>query len=354
MFNSVRLSVKFPTMRKTFLSLCLLFLISAFAFAQDGQQQFAQLGDFKLQSGEVIHDCRIGYRTFGKMNANKSNIVLVDIWFGGNSGNLAAAFGPGGMVDGTKYFVVTIDPLGNGVSSSPSNSASQPHMKFPQFTMADIINAQHQVLTQFLHIDHIMAVTGASMGGMQTFQWMVSYPDFMDKAIPIVGSPRLGSYDLMLWHLQNDIVMNDPAWNHGDYTKNPSQLELGEVGAIVLRTPRYFNREHSREQVPDLLHHYEVDPTMDANDHIRTTQAVMSLDVSAPFGGSIERAAATVKAKVLIIVSAEDHVVSPDAALNFADLIHAQVIKLGSDCGHQSSVCDGGQTNTAVAQFLAQ
>jgi homoserine O-acetyltransferase len=280
--------------------------------------------------------------------------VLVDIWFGGNSGQLAGAFGPGGMVDSTKYYVITIDPIGNGVSSSPSNSTVQPHMKFPQFTMADMVNAQHQLLTQVLHVKHVRAVTGASMGGMQTFQWMVAYPDFMDKAIPVVGSPRLGSYDLVLWHLQNDIVMNDPSWKNGDYTENPAKLELGEIGAITLRTPHYFNHAHAREQVPDLVHHFEIDPTMDANDHIRTTQAVMSLDVSAPFGGSIEKAAATVKAKALIIVSPEDHVVSPGPALDFADLIHAQVIKLGGDCGHQSSACEGAQVNTAVAQFLAQ
>lgn len=345
---------KIPSMKKPALFISLFIFITTMAFGQLNQQEFAQLGDFKLQSGEVIRDCRIGYRTFGQMNADKSNIVLVDIWFGGNSGQMAGAFGPGGMVDSTKYYVITIDPIGNGVSSSPSNSTSQPHMKFPQFTMADMINAQYQLLTQVLHINHVRAITGASMGGMQTFQWMVAYPDFMDKAIPVVGSPRLGSYDLVLWHLQNDIVMNDPAWKNGDYTDNPAQLELGEVGAITLRTPHYFDHQHSREQVPDLLHHFVIDPTMDANNHIRTTQAVMSLDVSAPFGGSMERAAATVKAKTLILVSLEDHVVSPWPALEFADLIHAQVIKLGGDCGHQSPACEGTQVNAAVAQFLAQ
>lgn len=341
-------------MQKIVIVIGFIFFITTFALAQDGQQQFAQLGDFKLQSGEVIRDCRIGYRTFGKMNADKSNIVFVAIWFGGNSGQMAGSFGPGALVDSSKYYMVTIDPLGNGVSSSPSNSTVQPHMQFPQFTMVDMANAEHQLLTQVLHINHVKAIIGASMGGMQTFQWMVSYPDFMDKAIPIMGSPRLGSYDLTLWHFQNDIVMNDPAWKGGEYTENPAKLEMGEIGALVLWTPHYFNREHSRDQVPDLMHHYEIDPTMDANNHIRTTQAVMSLDVSAPFGGSMERAAAAVRAKTLIIVSPEDHTVSPDAALDFADLIHAQVIKLGGDCGHQSSSCESSQVNAAVNQFLAQ
>src|SRR6185437_3189403 len=353
-------SVKFNPMKKSLLHLSLLIFISALSLAQSrtpsqtSPQKFAVLGDFELQSGEVIHDCRLGYRTFGHLNSDKSNAVLVAIWFGGNSEQLAGAFGPGGMVDSSKYFVITIDPLGNGVSSSPSNSKLQPHMKFPQFTMADMVNSEHELLTQVLHIHHLKGVTGGSMGGMQTFQWMVSFPDFMDKAIPVVGSPRLGSYDLMLWHLQNDVVMNDPAWKNGDYTENPARLALGEIGAITLRTPHNFNHEHTRDQVPDLIHHYELDPTMDANDHIRTTQAVMSLDVSAPFGGSMERAAATVKAKVLIVVSLEDHVVSPGPALEFAGLLHARTIMLGSDCGHQSSVCEGVQVNSAVAEFLAQ
>jgi len=83
---------------------------------------------------------------------------------------------------------------------------------------------------------------GISMGGMQTFQWMVQYPDFMDKAIPIVGSPRVAPYDLLHWTTQIDAIENDPAWRGGDYTKNPAREAEYEFGAILLSTPERFNQ----------------------------------------------------------------------------------------------------------------
>jgi hypothetical protein len=96
-------------------------LLAAPSFAQE--LRFAELGDFRLVSGEVIHDCRLGYRTFGKLNAEKSNAVLFPTWFTGTTENLVGLIGPGKLVDP--------DALGNGVSSSPSNSKQQPRMRFP-------------------------------------------------------------------------------------------------------------------------------------------------------------------------------------------------------------------------------
>src|SRR5919205_342846 len=240
------------------LSLVVLFL-SLFLFtpgaASAQGQRFADLGDFRLESGEVIKGCRVGYRTFGAMNADRSNVVLFPTWASGTTEQLASNFGPGRLLDTSKFYVVAVDALGNGVSSSPSNSTAQPRMKFPRFTVRDMVETQHQLLTKVLGIKHVRAVVGISMGGMQTFQWVVAYPDFMDRAVPIVGSPRLAPYDLLLWQAQIDAIMNDPAWRGGEYTEEPARSAEYEFGALILTTPDEFNRRMTREKLFAELEH---------------------------------------------------------------------------------------------------
>jgi len=165
-------------------------LVSAAAalHAQDGEQRFASLGDFRLQSGETIRDCRIGYRTWGKLDAARSNAVLFPTWFSGTTAQLAANIGAGKVIDPASYYVIAVDAIGNGISTSPSNSAAQPRMKFPRFTIGDMVESQHQLVTGTLGLTHLRGVIGISMGGMQTFQWMVAYPEFLDRAVPISGN----------------------------------------------------------------------------------------------------------------------------------------------------------------------
>jgi homoserine O-acetyltransferase len=325
-------------------------LLSIAVLAQE--EQFASLGDFKLGSGEVIRDCRVGYRTFGKLNRDKSNAVVFPTWASGTTEQLKSNIGPGKLIDSEKYFVIAIDALGNGVSSSPSNSRLQPRMSFPKFTLRDIVETQHELVTKILHLNHVRAVAGVSMGGMQTFQWMVAYPEFMDKAIPIVGSPRLASYDLLLWQAQIDAIMNDSGWNNGNYTTNPSRVLQFEFGELLLTTPDNYNRQVTREQLFDRLRNEESNPGFDANDKIRQAQAMMALDVSKSFNGSMERAAGAVKASVFVIVARMDHVVTPGPALEFARLLDARTLVLEGDCGHLAPSCEWQKVNPAVAEFL--
>jgi homoserine O-acetyltransferase/O-succinyltransferase len=316
------------------------------------EQRFAQLGDFKLRSGEVIRDCRIGYRTFGKLNSDKSNAIVFPTWASGTSEQLASNIGPGKLIDSEKYFVIAVDALSNGVSSSPSNSKLQPRMSFPKFTLRDTVESQHYLLTRVLHLDHVKAVIGISMGGMQTFQWMVSYPDFMDQAIPIVGSPRLAAYDLLLWQAQIDAIMNDRGWNDGNYSVNPARAAEFEFGELLLTSPDNYNRRMTRQQVFEQLEKAKQQAGFDANDKIRQAQAIMALDVSEDFAGSMERAAASVKAKVFVITASFDHVVTRGPAQEFARLLHAKTLELDSDCGHMAPSCESQKVNGAVAEFL--
>jgi homoserine O-acetyltransferase/O-succinyltransferase len=205
-----------------FLALAALAAVSlAGQSATEGQQQFADLGVCKLTNGQEITNCRLGYRTWGTLNPDRSNGIFIPTWFSGNSAGVAAvASGPDKLVDPAKYFVVVIDALGDGVSSSPSNSTTQPGPMFPAFTTRDMVNTEYRLATETLGIKHLHAVMGISMGGMQTFEWMVNYPDFMDEAIPIVGSPKLTGYDLLLWHGEEDALKADPAWHRTATTRS--------------------------------------------------------------------------------------------------------------------------------------
>jgi len=334
--------------------LCVICVICGLPLASLAQQQFANIGDLKLQSGGVIRDCRIGYRTFGQLNSNKSNVIVFPTWAGGTTEQLQSNIGPGKLVDSTSYFVIAIDALSNGVSSSPSNSRQQRRMRFPQFTLRDTVESQHVLLTEVLKIYHVKAVVGISMGGMQTFQWIVSYPDFMDQAVPIVGSPRLAPYDLLLWQAQIEALMRDRDWNGGNYTTNPARALDFAFGELLLTTPSDYNRHKTREQVLADLEKARADAKrFDANDKIRQDQAMMALDVSREFGGSLERAAQAVKAKVFVVVAQFDHTVTPGPATEFARLLGAPLLELESDCGHLSTACESAKLNQAVAEFLS-
>lgn len=337
-------------MKRLLIIIAVSFFAIQLSFAQE--QQFANLGDFKLQSGEVLRDCRIGYRTAGQMNADKSNIIVIPTWAGGKTEQWVPNVGPGKMADTAKYYVVLIDALSNGVSSSPSNSTAQPRMKFPKITMRDMVDTEHELLTRVLHINHVKAFMGISMGGMQSFQWMVQYPDFMDEAIPIVGSPRQAPYDLVQWQAQIDAINDNKDWNDGNYTKNPARAAEYEFGAILLKTPEEFNMTHTREQVMKELASRNSGDGSDANDKIRQVEAMMSLNVAEPYGDSLEKAAAAVKAKVLVIVGKEDHTVTPGPAIEFAHLLHADLKVIDDGCGHQ--YCDYAGVGKAVADFLSK
>ncbi len=333
----------------------MLLLFFAAALAQtpngDGAQQVADLGDFKLRDGQVIRDCRVGYRTLGKLNAAKSNAVLIPTWFEGRSGDLVDQIGPGKLVDTRKYFVILVDALGDGISSSPSNSTSQPHMKFPQFTIEDMVESQHALLTRFLHIEHLRAVVGISMGGIQTYQWSVAYPDFMDRLVPIVGSPRMTPHGLLFLQTVIDAIEHSYGWNGGDYREQPAARQVQELTDLLLSTPQHYNAETTREAFFASLKHPGL-MRFDDNDIIRQAQAIMAFDLGSEFGGPMASAAAAVKAPMLVIVDSHDQMVNPEPAIEFAKMTRAQALVLENDCGHLGPGCESVKVSQAIAAFL--
>ena len=323
----------------------------------EGAQQFAGFGDFRLRNGSVIHDFRLGYRTLGKLNAEKSNAILWPTWLGGKSQDLLQFVGPSNVVDSTRYFVILVDAIGDGISSSPSNSKLQPLLKFPEFTIRDMVESEHRLATDVFHLSHLHAVMGLSMGGMQTFEWGVAYPDFMDLLVPMAGSPQSTSFDKLLWTAQIDAMELDPAWNHGNPT-GPMDRSLGlveEIGSMNLTSPEYRVAKTRPEGFNPLLEGIRNSAKGDggvACDWIRQRQAIIALDIPGELGLTmVEQAAAKVHARLLVIVSPQDHLVNPEPAMKFASAAGATLVKLDTPCGHLALSCIS--VGPTVARFLA-
>jgi homoserine O-acetyltransferase/O-succinyltransferase len=329
-------------------------LALAIEVVPDGQLQYADLGTCKLAGGQHIDHCRIGYRTWGTPNADKSNAVLWPTWFSGSSADIAGNVGADKMIDPAKWFLIAVDALGDGVSSSPSNSTSQHGPAFPTFTTRDMVDAEYRLVTETLGLRHLHAVMGVSMGGMQTFEWIVNYHGMMDIAIPIVGSTRLTGYDLLLWTTEENVLKSDPAWHSGRYTQKPAMGQVQAIHAMNLTTPAHYARETTAEKFQVVESEYVRKGILpfDANDWLAQLEAMIHHDVA--HGGSLDDAAKKVKANVLVIAAAQDHMVNPKPAIDFAALIGAKTLVLESDCGHLAPGCESDKVNPAVRDFLDQ
>lgn len=331
---------------------CLFLLFCCTTVVADSEQRFADLGDLPLESDEILQDARIGYRIAGTLNADKSNILVFPTWFTGSSGDLIqyGLVGPGMLADTDRYYVIVIDSLANGVSSSPSNSQKQAGAGFPSISIDDMVTSQHLLLTQHLGIEHVRAVMGVSMGGMQAFQWMGQYPGFMDKAIPIDGSPRMTSYDLLQWHthLQTIEMLQTADVSNRDITRQLAALNL-----LTLWTPEYFVENIPPEKLPEMIAESEQGyASLDANDYAAQMRAMKGHDVYAQDTTGQPGYVESVRADVLVVGVAQDHMVNPVPGKKLAATLNARHLEVQSNCGHIGSSCESASVIAAVHAFL--
>ena len=321
--------------------------------AKGGRQQMAAIGDFRLHSGDTIFDCQIGYRTYGRLNAKKTNIILFSTWFSGTTADLEQ-YVVGKQIDSIKYFVILVDALGDGVSSSPSNSRRQPGLRFPVYSIKDMVESQFQLLTLIFHFSHVYAISGISMGGMQSFQWAVSHPEFADKIIPILGSPQLTANDLLLWTGELRAMEADTAYHMGDYTGEPTIASVSVLHRMALTTPEYIASTTTRDHFPTMFKEATGPSGFDWNDWHRQLEAMISHDIAAGDHGSLEVVAKKIKAKMLIITSRQDHMVNPIPATRMAHLLGAQLLELRGNCGHLAGGCESIKLIGGLKAFVGQ
>lgn len=323
-----------------FVALALLLVGVRPSWGQAPQVQTCHLGDLALESGEVIHNFKMTFITFGTLNATKSNAILSIHGLRGNRNSQTVWAGPGRAFDTDRFFVIQPDTL--GVASLDPNATTSPtrsglNMSFPQFNIRDMVNAEHRMLTECVGIQHLVAVSGTSMGGIESFQWAVSFPDFMDAVIPLVPQAKVNRQGNFIWESARRVIMLDPKWMGGNYP-NSDPPKAGMAAGIAVQTafssssPSFEERFATKEEVfaSHAAGGAAVANSTQPRDWIFRTFAIDSHNIGETpgFNGDLAAAARSIQARVLLFPNCFDQLLAPRASGVFEAAEHIRTVKL--------------------------
>jgi len=276
--------------------------------------------DFHFKSGETLPELRLHYMTLGKSERDAqgkvTNAVLLLHGTGGTGHQFFAPqfadvlFGPGQLLDTSRYFIILPDNVGHGKSSKPSDGM---HAHFPQYDYDDMVAGQHELLEKGLGVNHLRLILGTSMGCMHAWVWGETYPDFMDALMPLACLPVQIAGRNRLWRMMViDGVRQDPDWKKGDYTTEPrAELQIGADflliagSAPLLMQKNVPTRDAADKYLDDSMK--RITATLDANDFLYAVSASRNYDPEAQLG--------TITAPVMFVNSADDFINPPELGI---------------------------------------
>jgi homoserine O-acetyltransferase len=189
-----------------------------------GPFELIGIGDLQLEEGGTLPDCRLAVSLHGQLNAAKDNAILVPTWYSGTSKIMEQVYiGTGRALDPNKYFIICVNQIGGGLSTSPSNSNGP---DFPHIRIGDDVRAQYRLLTEHFGLTSLALVVGGSMGAQQTYEWAVRYPEFVKRAAPMAGTARNTEHDFLFTETLIDAITTDPGFHKGLY-HSPEQVAAG-------------------------------------------------------------------------------------------------------------------------------
>ena len=328
----------------------------------DRPHQIHRPGDFMLESGEVIRDFELSYVVHGEINAARSNVVVALSAIAGTHHRLDFLIGPGRALDPARFAIIAVDAIGNGLTTSPSTSIAQAGIRFPQFSIRDMVESQ-RVLLDHLGIDQLHAVIGASMGGMQALQWGVSHPQRMRRIVAMTPMAKTAPWAAAINETSRRALMADPDWATGGARGWAAWVPLMQL--LSGRTPRQLQSEfNSGEAVRGWIEArttWWLAQGFAPVDWIYQSRAYDAHDVgtTAGFDGDTARALASIRADTLVLVPPLDLYNPVEAAHWSAEQIpNAALREIPSDWGHQAAA--GADLAAAVwldaeiAPFLAR
>jgi homoserine O-acetyltransferase len=270
-----------------------------------------KLGDFKLQSGALLPDAQLAYKTYGELNAGNNNVVVLPTFYTGSHMRNEGFFGAGRAIDPARHYVVSVNN-----TPAPFNAAN-----FPDITLYDNIRAQYRLLTEELGVERIALVTGWSMAGCQSFQWAAQYPDFVNAILPFCASAKTSEHNIVFLEGVKAALQADAVYADGNYTSPPVKglKAFGRVYAGWAFSQTFYREQMYRLQGFDsaeaLLQDWEQDHLgWDANDLLCKLRTWQQGDISANnlYQNDFKAALNAIKAETIVIVCDNDLYFRPE------------------------------------------
>ncbi len=352
--------------------------------------------ELNLQSGRILGPIEVSYETYGTLDAEKSNAILVCHALSGDShaagfysdddtrpGWWDAMIGPGRPLDTDKFFVICQNVLGScrgttGPASVNPRSKKRFGMKFPVITIRDMVDVQARLLDQ-LGIAQLACVIGGSMGGMQALEWAVRYPERVRSIMPISTTGASSPLCIGFNHICRSAIMADPNWRGGDYYESGEPPADGlaiarMVGHITFMSDKSMRRKFGRKisgregiyaftaqyDVERYLYYngYNFPKRFDANSYLYLTKALDAFDLSDGFPGGVEEALSRIKARCRFVTFTSDWLYHPEDTEELVAIMekrgqHAEHFCIKSDYGHDAFLVEHHLLAPIVRDFVA-
>lgn len=283
-----------------------------------GPYELHDIGDLDLEEGGTLRGCELAVATHGQLNADRSNAILVPTWYSGTSKIIEQGYiGKGRALDPEHYFIIVVNQIGNGLSTSPHNTPAPAGMAdFPKVRIGDDVRAQHRLLTGHFGLERLALVVGGSMGAQQTYEWAVRYPDMVERAAAIAGTAKNTDHDFQFTETLIEALTSDPGFNGGQY-QSASDVAAGLKRHARIWAVMGWSTEFYQQGRPAALGFPSVEAfvdtfmagyfaPMDPNDLIAMAWKWQRGDVSRLSGGNLAEALGRVEARTFVMPISHD------------------------------------------------
>ena len=286
-----------------------------------GHYETIGIGRLDLEEGGAIPDCQLAVATFGELTEARDNAILITSWYSGTHQIWRDVYiGPEHALDPERYFIVAINQIGSGLSTSPHNAdganASCAMSRFPRVHIGDNVAAQERLLREHFGIERLELVVGGSMGAQQTYEWAVRFPDKVRRAAPIAGTARTTPGNHLIAELTREAIRSDDGWAGGEYASHTEVrdglIRHAHVWSVVGFSGEFWKQEtwraldfDSREAfLTGFLEPYFT--AMDPNDLLTQSRAWQRADIARHTGGDLPAALGRITAKTFVMPIDED------------------------------------------------